>query len=434
MNSEKMKKLIFILTTLLPQLTWGQLAIQPQATLFVGDEATLSVGTDVNNDGSLQNLGFVSFTNNWTNTNIYNDGDNGELEANGPGSQTISNNDQAISTLTVNSGVELTFLANTVEIMQELRLTNGIVRLGDGASLVINQNAAITGGSENSFVDGAIIQKGGGNRFYPLGVESFYMPIEFLNIQNTGTDLEMSVRVGLFSDAGVSPRPTGSVIGVSDYHYWEITEINGSFFADGNGPNGSIVTAEFDNANISPTAFGSNINDFTRVASTVGLVQSAALDGDFARVDGELDENNTDFVENTSGGNSTGTATFGVIDTVDPINQMFVGVGLVAASNPEGVMFVPTAFSPSAINPEDQTLRAFGDNVQNTPFTFAVYNSFGVEVYRANDLDTAMNTGWDGINQKNGKEEPMGSYRYFVQYRNNEERDFKESGVVLLIR
>lgn len=333
--------------------------------------------------------------------------------------------------MNVNSGIETIIIGNTFEVLTELALTNGIVRLGDGTSLVINENATITGGSEFSFIEGTIIQKGGGSRFYPLGIETFYMPLTLLDIQNSGTDLEMSVRVALFSDAGVTPLPGRGVVGVSDYHYWEITERNGTFF-DPSSTNGSIVQASFDNANISPTAFGSAINDFRRASTTIGLAQSSTLEGEYASVRGNFVGNFDETVD--ANGNSTGTARDGLIDTTDPINQMFVGVGLVAASDPDGIVFIPSAFSPAAINPEDQTFRFFGDNIIEENFKMVVFNSFGVEVYSEDNLVEASANGWDGTNKNNGKDEPMGSYRYFVQYKNVNDDTFKKNGVVLLIR
>lgn len=80
-----MKNLLFISISLLSYLGVAQVTIQPLATLSIGDAATLSIDGAVINDGSFQNLGSVTFTGDWTNTNIYNDAGTGQLETNGPG-------------------------------------------------------------------------------------------------------------------------------------------------------------------------------------------------------------------------------------------------------------------------------------------------------------------------------------------------------------
>ena len=309
----EMKNLYLISIIFLSNSSIAQVVVEPLASLFIGGDAILSINGGVVNDGSFQNLGLVTFTGDWSNTNLYNDGGTGQLEANGPDTQSITNNDQSVGNLNINAGTEVMILGNTFEVMDELILTNGIVRLGPNTSLIINENATITGGSVNSFVEGTIVQKGGGGRFYPLGIESFYLPFTLLDIPNVG-NLEMSVGIGLFNTAGVTPQPSESVIGVSNYHYWEVNTLQGTF-------DGSLAFASFDNADVNQASFGTAINNFNFAASTVSLVQSAAVEGDYIAIrnqsititDLDVVPGNEEFV----------TATFGTIDTVRSRNPEF---------------------------------------------------------------------------------------------------------------
>ena len=426
MTMKAMRRSLFILSILAAGTLRAQLVVQPQATLSVGSNASVSVLGGVSNEGSFQNLGEVTFTGDWSNTNIYNDGGTGMLEANGMGSQLVSNNDQSVGILDVNTGTEITILGNTFEVMDELILNNGIVRLGSGTSLVINENATISGGSIDSFVEGTIVQRGGGVRRYPLGIEDFYLPLELLDISDPAGDLEMSVGIGLFSDANAIPNPTGSVITVSEYHYWQLNTITGTF-------NGSMALGSFDNADLTiPAAGAPNHNEFNFANSNVSLVQSSALDGDYTVVERDGDATNTDLTISDQG---VASATFGTLLTSDEITDQFVAIGLVADTNEDGILYVPTAFSPSASNVDDQRFRIFGDRiVDDETFKFVVYNSFGVEVYSADSFADATETGWDGINRKTNNEEPMGSYRYFIQWTNTNDVTRKRTGVVLLIR
>jgi len=338
--TNQMKNLIFILISLLTTPLLAQFTVQPNATLFIGSATNLAIGSGVNNEGSFQNLGSVTFSGDWNNTNIYNDGGTGQLETNGDGSQAISNSDQSVGNLIINSGTEVTILGNTFEVLNELVLTNGIIRLGDGTSLVINENAIITGGSENSFVEGTLVQKGGGFKRYPLGVESEYLPLTLTDIANNGTGLEMSVGIGLFSDAGIVPTPASGVVGVSDFHYWELNVLNGTF-------SGSIAEGTFANADL--VNFDIK-NDFNLQSSTPALVQAPTLDSEFTRVRGELTSPTIDPSENLD----FDPATAGTYLSSDTVNQGFVAIGLIALSPPEGILYVPTAFSPNASNPEDR--------------------------------------------------------------------------------
>ena len=417
-----MKYSIIISLSIISLNLKAQLHIQQNATLLVQEEAILSIGGAVDNDGSFQNLGMVNFTGDWDNsapTSVYNDGDIGTIEAIGPTGQVINNGDQQVSNLIINNGEEVFIDGNTFLVADELNLTNGIVRLGTNTSLIIGDNADIVGGSVDSFIEGTIIQRGNGERRYPLGLGTTYLPLTLLDV--TGIDVEMAVGIGFFANGGVAPQPdlSGSVIGISDFHYWDVDVISGTF-------NGSLIQGTFEDADL---VNFTNRNEFNFSNSTAAIVYAPNVGGDYVTLGNEniFDD---DLVVN----DGVASATFGTIVSSSPIDSVgFLAIGLVADVPEEGVVYIPTAFSPSALDPVDQTFKIFGQGIDlQDGFTVAVYNQYGVPVYETTSVRDAADIGWDGTH--NGKDEPTGAYRYFVQWIDGNQEPRKETGVVMLIR
>jgi len=406
MTSSKMKYLKIISLLLLPHgILQAQLHVQNNAIFWVGQEVTVSVGGDVSNDGSLENGGTITFTGDWNNTNTYID--DGTIEAIGSVPQTIANLDQNIATLIVN-GMDITLEGNTVLITEELAMTNGNVQLGANTVLIIADTASITGGSPDAFIIGTVIQRGTGPKFYPIGIDDRYMPLDLLDVSGT-SDIEMAISLGLFN--GIEPFAGRHAIGVSDYHFWQLETLVGTF-------NGSPVKGTFQNADLRLASIPIENTSFRWAKSINAILESPNLEGPYTDLD----------IEFSSDPDET---TFGTIITSDTVTQQFLAVGLQADVPEGGVLFVPTAFSPRAMLDDDQRLKVFAQLMNTDDFKFSVFNAFGVEVYKADYLEATTN-GWDG-NHK-GKEQPSGSYRFFVKFVDDNDNPRRQSGTVLLIR
>ena len=62
----------------------------------------------------------------------------------------------------------------------------------------------------------------------------------------------------------------------------------------------------------------------------------------------------------------------------------------------------------------------------------SIYDRWGHIVYQTNDLNKAMNEGWDG--KQNGTDSQLGVYTYTVTGRFNDGKTFEKTGTVTLLR
>ncbi len=114
---------------------------------------------------------------------------------------------------------------NTLAVGQEIQFGSGLLTPGANGRIVFaGESLGLSGASQNSFVNGAFYQIGGGNRFYPIGSGSLFAPVTFDNI---GTGEAIGVKLV------VSPPnltvPSSDVFPVTSTHYWEIVADDPSF-------------------------------------------------------------------------------------------------------------------------------------------------------------------------------------------------------------
>jgi len=172
-----------------------------------------------------------------TNTSIINeslnaDFSNAEVFLNGGNLQASTTQPLIVSSLIINNG-GIKDLSGLWEVTTALELANGILRVNSGSKLVYSGTSSVTGGSNQSYVDGFIyLNNTATNRrfVYPVGVSGMYLPIAV----EAATAGELGMRV-VAGDAGFSLPAE-----VSDYlrgWYWEATD----------APN-SIVSLSLNNA------------------------------------------------------------------------------------------------------------------------------------------------------------------------------------------
>ena len=92
----------------------------------------------------------------------------------------------------------------------------------------------------------------------------------------------------------------------------------------------------------------------------------------------------------------------------------YFAIGVAPRIDPRGLVYIPEIFSPAASDPDNRTFRIFGERILRENFSLQIYNRFGSLVYSTESFDEANLTGWDGINQRTGNEEPSGLYFYQV--------------------
>ena len=96
-------------------------------------------------------------------------------------------------------------------------------------------------------------------------------------------------------------------------------------------------------------------------------------------------------------------------------------------------IYAPTAFSPYAQLPENQTFKLYPTYVGD--FHIYIYNRWGELVFYSDDLEQMINEGWNGM--KNGKILPLGTYAYVIKFRSISEPErgiIEQPGGVTLIR
>lgn len=188
------------------------------SSLYVNG-VSIFIDGEVNNNGQLANAGSISFSGDWKNKGYYY-GD-GLIEAMGRAPQLISQGDQPIHTLVIDGG-GTKYLEGALNIKSELRLVHGIVEVSRMDMLLLEGSASSSGGSPESYVDGALTVEGTGYKFFPIGKNGTYAPIELLDVDKGAGRYAIEV----FENA-----PTVSVenVVVKRSLYWRRADVAGHF-------------------------------------------------------------------------------------------------------------------------------------------------------------------------------------------------------------
>ncbi len=167
------------------------LTIESEATITIEDNALLHSEGIVENFGTLNNNGTLSLSQDFVNLRSYNPG-TGTITLLGD-NQTINLiNDIQIQGIIYNLTVEgegSHVLPGYIQVDNRLTLNSGILTVTGEDTLYLGPDAEISGGSENSFVEGHLIYAGNGYRFFPVGKDGVYNPIELLDVQGVNTTL-----------------------------------------------------------------------------------------------------------------------------------------------------------------------------------------------------------------------------------------------------
>ena len=191
-------------------------------TLSVGNGSVLFVADSVINNGTIINNGDIQVAGIWQNNGIYEPGQ-GQLTLTSSLPQVINHNDQSFSRLRIEGGGDKIFGAD-IYIVNELVLSNGNMVSTAGSKLVIEDGAVISGGSDNSYVDGPIYNVGLGNKYFPVGSNNVFLPLELVNV--TGTAPTVGV---LLTMPNTNTNVQGNLLAVSVQQYWQLDIIEGSF-------------------------------------------------------------------------------------------------------------------------------------------------------------------------------------------------------------
>lgn len=192
----------------------GIVSIQA-GTIFTTKDSLVNTGTLTNNGNMV--MGGV-----WFNQGTYNPG-NGEITFNsiaGAPSQVINHNNQTFKKLTISGGGEKVMLAD-MTIDGELILENGIITGENDAKIKFSTSATISGGGNNAHIKAPVVHSGSGQKVFPIGDGTQYLPVTISDINNSEIEITMlqepfNANFNLELQSIVNDR------------YWQVDAISGS--------------------------------------------------------------------------------------------------------------------------------------------------------------------------------------------------------------
>jgi hypothetical protein len=353
-------------------------------TIYIDQSAFIHVSGSVKNDGLIVNNGSISLQGNWTNNFVYQGSGKIILEG---ANQQFSNKDQAISTLEVNGGGQKLLLGDYT-ITANLNLVNGTLKTGESFAISLSETATITGGSAISYIEGLARAKGNGYKYFPLGVNSHFYPIEFIDVKGINPTLEVSVKENY--PFVITPNIKKNV-------YWLRKTIGGTF-------DGSQVSIAFD-----PDQFAD--------LEKIGIAQGESIDKPIAIESNEFDVQS------------------GTTNKVTSKREMKGGVFMLGEGPlpPAKVFYVSTALTPRAALSENKTVRVFGNVLSEAGFSFRVFNRSGSILFESSSLLTMQETGWDGKDSSTGNYLPSGAYPFILQGLQIDGKKLVKQGVITIL-
>ncbi len=220
-----MKKLllIFIIGSYFAQ---AQSLYNKNYTLSIGANTTLFVADSIINNGTIINNGDIQVGGIWQNNATYEPG-TGQLTLTSNQTQTINHNDQSFTRLTISGGGKKIFGAD-ITIEDELVLNDGILSSSGTSKIIIEEGAAISGGSETSFIEGPLYHTGTGDKYYPVGADNVYLPVELLDIKGTNPTIGVLINM-----PNTNLKTAGDLEAVTDRQNWQLDVLNGMFAGAG---------------------------------------------------------------------------------------------------------------------------------------------------------------------------------------------------------
>ncbi|GEM_PF-1383834 len=114
----------------------------------------------------------------------------------------------------------------SLELEGTLDLNDGIVRLTSGSTFTFDRNMTLTGGSDSSYINGAVVKEGSYNLLIPIGDEGVYAPLELKDYSNSSSTNRFTVQYirDPYPDTAVAP----GLVKVSNIEHWKVEKNNGA--------------------------------------------------------------------------------------------------------------------------------------------------------------------------------------------------------------
>ncbi len=208
-----MKKLLYSVGICLAA-TQIQAQVVNSTDLFIGEDAVVSIGQDVVNEGKITNNGKLHLQRNLNNNGAI--ASKGEMIFDGINKQTLRG-EKAISASNVKLENDIR-LENTLTVTDQMTFRRGVVESSNQSPLVFANNAKHAGASDFSHVRGVVQKEGNGSFEFPLGDGTNYR--SFVAENNDG-----KVLLGEYiakSPLNVSGEMQENVTAINDTEYWSI--------------------------------------------------------------------------------------------------------------------------------------------------------------------------------------------------------------------
>ncbi|MEM6843435.1 MAG: gliding motility-associated C-terminal domain-containing protein [Bacteroidota bacterium] len=366
--------------------------ISENQLVSLSDGAILSTYGSITNDGALLNQGEIYVSGDWNNQQSY--GGSGWLYLVGSEDQVLSHNNQRLGSLGIDGGGGKVLDGN-ITITDTLSLVDGLIVAANPNIPTLEETAEVVNASARSYIQGAVRFRGTGYHFIPTGTASAFLPVTLEEV--TGVNPEVEIEA--FSEQQL--EVTGENLEAKTVsNYWNIEVVDGSY-------GGTVVT-------LPVTA----TDDFDDIVGTVIA---------------EADDLSTPF-DNLGQGDRQGDRDSGVITSELASKKTILALGLTSDYAIENSVEVPSAFSPLATNPDDRTVRVYAANLRVESFSFTVFNRWGQVIYQTTELQSAQNSGWDGLDTNTNQPLPSGVYPYVLRGIYDTGQAVEKTGSITLFR
>jgi hypothetical protein len=364
--------------------------ITNNTNIYIEDGLEVHVDGDLTNAGFLQNQGNIFVTGNWRNTNVYQGF--GIVTLNGIQSQDLWNNKNAVHHLVIN-GEGRKNIINTLPITNRFDLFSGIVHVSDDDTLLLANGITIGGGSAASYVDGALTHTGTGFKYFPIGKNGGFYPVELSNIAGINPMTELEVQENLPSvDAPPAVTLYSSI-------YWQRKNIRGTFTG-------------------SPLVLGAQVPDDQTNRYVIEILQGEDLSSPFTTV-GETSVSFNDEIDKVTT-DAAATGKIFVIGQTIPVDGI------------PGEFYLSTSLSPHASNPDNRVIKVFGNKLVEDSFQLLVYNRWGLVVFETASLHQMIQTGWNG-RHKSGDILPAGAYPFVMRGVTKTGETIEKKGIISIV-
>lgn len=359
--------------------------ISIESNLFIPKGITISTNGNLTNTGFFQNNGSFSLKGDWLNQSIY---QGTGLVVLAGADQLMVNNNQPIEEVSVEGGGVKT-IKNKLIIHKKINFNDGVILVNDTDTLWMHKDCIARGGSINSYVNGALTAQGTGYKFFPVGKNGKYHPVELLEIKGIDPVTEIEVAEALPRIQTTSPATIQQDI------YWTRKTLSGTF-------ENSLIT------------LGYNFPSST-LSSRLVIAEGQQFSEEFALL--------SNLIFTTAGAIT-------MIGSREAVTKNIFAVGELPFEPPHAY-YLSTTLSPNASNAENRTIKVFGSNLTPIDFYFQVFNRWGLLIFETQSYADMAAAGWDG--RQNGNMLPSGVYPFSIKYIDTSAKTIQQTGFITII-